>query len=261
MLLKVYMKVNISLLQIKVVAGNIEKNFETVINYLMKLPEKNYHFAVLPELWASGYSYENIDFCAKYTTENIYKLEKIAFEKNLNIIGSVPYIEKNNLYNRNLFINNKGEIASYYNKIHLFKPLKEDKYFKKGEKICFVKDPIPFGLTLCYDLRFPELFRILTIKGALIIFISAQWPKARLTHWKILNIARAIENQIFIVSCNCVGFLNEIEFGGNSMIVNPDGEILAELSNNEEIFSCIIETDEINKSKSLFDIKKDITLI
>jgi predicted amidohydrolase len=254
------MKVNISLFQINIIAGNPEKNFENILAYLYKLPEKDLHFVLLPELWSSGYSYSNINFCAKYTMDNIYKLLETAKEKKINIIGSVPWIDKNNLYNRSLFINSSGKIKAFYNKIHLFKPLEEDIFFTKGEDICIIKPSFIAGITLCYDLRFPELFRTLMLNGAEIIFISAQWPQSRIEHWRVLNIARAIENQVFIVSCNRIGSSLDIEFGGNSMIVAPNGKILVELDNNEKIYTCKIDTDEINKAKILFNAKKDIQI-
>ena len=260
MLLNLYMKVNISLLQLNIIAGAPEKNFSNIVNALKNLPEEKLHYALLPELWSSGYSYSNIDFCAKYTQDNIYKISDIAKEKNIKIIGTVPWLENGKLYNRSLFISNSGKIEHYYNKIHLFKPLNEDKYFTEGNKITIIKEPVISALTICYDLRFPELFRKLILQDVKIIFLSAQWPLSRINHWKVLNIARAIENQIFIVSCNRTGNSLNIDFGGNSMIVAPDGQIIKQLGNNEQIFTCNIDLYEIKKNKNLFDIKNDIKI-
>jgi predicted amidohydrolase len=84
------------------------------------------------------------------------------------------------------------------------------------------------GVAICYDLRFPELFRRLTMDGAELICLSAQWPKPRSDHWRTLLKARAIENQVFMVAANCCGRQGKLDFFGSSMIVSPRGEILAE---------------------------------
>ncbi len=255
------MKVNISLLQINVFAGEPEKNFNRVENFLLNLPKHNLHFAILPELWSSGYNYSNIKYCAEYTKNNFYKILEIAKKKNLFIIGSVPWIDKGSLFNRNLIVNPSGEIEDFYDKIHLFKPLYEHQYFKQGEKVCILNNKnFNYSVALCYDLRFPELFRRFTLNNCEIVFISAQWPLSRIEHWILLNRARAVENQIFIVSCNRVGESLGINFGGNSMIISPSGDIICQLDTSEKIFTCQINTDEILKAKSIFDIKKDILI-
>ena len=81
---------------------------------------------------------------------------------------------------------------------------------------------------ICYDLRFPELSRRLALEGADVIVVSAQWPRPRQDHWRTLLLARAIENQLFVVAANCCGLIGKLDYFGMSMIIDPKGEVLAE---------------------------------
>ena len=260
MLLKMVMKVNISLIQIDIIAGEPDKNFSKVKSFLENLPVKDNHIVILPELWISGYSYNKLKKCSDYFKANLNILKNIAKNKNINISGSIPWEETNFFYNRTIFINSNGEISSHYDKIHLFKPLEEDKFFKEGENISFVKDNFNIGLMLCYDLRFPELARKLALKGSDIILVSAEWPLERIEHWRLLNKSRAVENQVFVASCNRVGISYNIEFGGHSTIISPSGNTIAELSTSEESGTFEIDLSEIKKIKENFDILEDVRI-
>ena len=258
------MKVNISLLQINVLSGDFYGNFKKVCHFLEELPEQGppVHFVVLPELWISGYSYNNLKESASFIKKEINILKDIVNKKSVNLIGSVPWEEKGRVYNRSLVIASNGDIAGFYDKIHLFKPLKENEFFHKGSKIKVIQiTDLNFGLMICYDLRFPELSRALMLKNAKIIFVSAQWPKERIEHWILLNRVRAMENQIFIASCNSCGQSGEIIFGGNSIIVSPSGNILAKFDDNEQVRTFAIDLKLIDEAKKLFDIKEDIQII
>jgi omega-amidase len=256
------MKVNITLFQINTLFGKFKENFATVLKTLNNLKVKNNHFVLLPELWLTGYSYSEIFNAAKFISENINVLKDITKSKNFNLIGSVPWLENNKLFNRNLIINNRGELKGYYDKIHLFKPLLEHKYFFPGNKPIVIEiTDIKAGIMLCYDIRFPELSRKLMLNGAEILFVSAQWPIERIEQWILLNRARAIENQLFVAACNGIGKGGNIQFGGNSLVVSPKGELLLQLNENEELSAVEIYLSEIEDSKKLFNIKNDIKLI
>ena len=261
MLLKMYMKVNISLIQIDINAGAPDKNFSKTISLIENLPTKPNHIAILPELWISGYSYKNLKQCSDYFKEHLNILKNIAKNKGINITGSVPWEENDFFRNRMVFINSNGDIVTFYDKIHLFKPLNEEKFFKEGEDIVLITDDFNIGLMLCYDLRFPELARKLTLKGADIILVSAEWPLERIEHWKLLNKSRAVENQVFVASCNRVGISYNIEFGGNSIIVSPSGDTIAELDTSEEVGTFEIDLLKIERTKEKFDVLEDIRLI
>ena len=113
----------------------------------------------------------------------------------------------------------------------------------------------PFGKiapVLCFDLRFPEFIRSLALAGAEILAVSAQWPLVRLEHWKTLLRARAIENQFYVAGAAACGRTGSFTFCGNSMIIAPDGEILANAGLEEEVISSVIDMKKIKK------IRKDL---
>jgi predicted amidohydrolase len=159
------MKVNISLAQISINCNNFIKNYEKVIKIINSLPLKENHFLLLPELWLTGYSYSDFKKAFIFLKKNISNLLLLAKEKSVNIIGSVPWIENNQLFNRCIIIGSTGGIIGYYDKIHLFNPLKEHEYFLHGKTPCVIEiTDICYGIMICYDLRFPELARKLVKK-------------------------------------------------------------------------------------------------
>ena len=144
------------------------------------------------------------------------------------------------LFNTSCAIDADGEIVAVYRKIHMFDVVVGDIEYKEsaseepGEEIVLSElgDGEPLGLTVCYDLRFPELFRILAIKGATVISLPAAFTKITgEAHWEILIRARAIENQVFMVAAGQIGMHpEEKESWGHSMIVDPWGEVLAQVT-------------------------------
>ena len=144
------------------------------------------------------------------------------------IVGSLPERRGIEVYNTAYAIDTDGSVAGKYRKVHLFSPTGEHQHFKPGRKTVVAQTSLaPIGLMICYDLRFPELCRSLTLRGALLVAIPAQWPAQRVAVWDVLLRARALENQIFIVATNRCGADGEILYGGHSRIISPDGEILS----------------------------------
>ena len=152
----------------------------------------------------------------------------------------------NDIFNTMYLIDGDRGLINTYRKIHLFSHTQEDKYFCAGNRAVVCETSVgPVGLMICYDLRFPELCRTLTLSGALLVLVSAQWPLERITHWDILLRARAIENQIFMVAANRCGMENNIEYGGRSLLVSPLGEILARAEDRECIISSEIDLAQL----------------
>tara|TARA_X000000950_G_scaffold284280_1_gene387050 strand:+ start:1205 stop:2014 length:810 start_codon:yes stop_codon:yes gene_type:complete len=187
---------------------------------------------------------------------------KFAKKNNLFIsIGSL-LLKKNNkkkLLNRSFLINNKGDIQTYYDKIHMFdvkisksEIYKESELFHSGNKIIITKiKNINIGLTICYDLRFPNLYRSIAKKGAHIILIPAAFtvPTGR-DHWKTLVRARAIENNLFIISTGMCGkHHGNRKTYGHSMIINPWGKILNKLDNNPNLLNTRINIQEVSEAR------------
>ena len=131
--------------------------------------------------------------------------------------------------NATAIVHPDGRIGPVYEKMHPFGFTDEPRFYAAGTEV--VLDRVGgFGIapSICYDLRFPELHRVATAGGAEVLSIIANWPTARIEHWRALVIARAIENQAFVIAVNRVGSDPSHEYGGRSMLVSPLGEVLAE---------------------------------
>lgn len=225
----------ITMAQFKSHLGDIEKNFETAETFIRNA--QNTDIIVLPELWNTGYFPTPLE---KYADKNAERtaefISKLSKELNVNIVGGSVVAEVDGkFYNRCLVSNREGEIVATYDKTHLFTFAGEEKVFTPGEKIVTVElDGVKCGLSICYDLRFPEFIRKLALQGAEILFVPSAWSLLRLIPRQILTKARAIENQIFVI------FVNSL---GRSEMINPLGVVLGETGINEQNFSLSIDLE------------------
>lgn len=250
----------ISLIQMNILEKNKIKNVENGLSLLAQSALKA-DCVVMPEIWTTGYSLGKLkEEATKIDGALIKKIQAIAKENSTNIIaGSIPLIDnEGNVTNSSLVINKNGEIIFQYDKIHLFGMFNEERFFKQGDRIgVYQLDGVTCGTAICYDLRFPEYFRYLALKGAKVIFVPAEWPKLREDVWKLLLQARAVENQIFICAVNCSGQFKGENFAGCSMIVSPKGEILLRAGVDEDVISLDIDLAEIEKVQSKINVLAD----
>lgn len=193
---------------------------------------------LLPEMWNTGYALNRLDDLAERDSNGIRKrMSELAARHQVQIIaGSIAEHREGKMYNTMYAYDRAGAETTSYSKIHLFRLMDEEKYLEPGDRLgMFELDGVPSGGAICYDIRFPELPRTLALNGACILFVPAQWPHPRLHHWRSLLIARAIENQMYVVACNRVGTSGADHFCGHSLIIDPWGEVIAEGSEGEEI--------------------------
>jgi len=244
-----------------VIPGNPEKNREKVKEWIAAVCKReNPDTVVLPEMWTTGYTLpelKDIADCNGAPTTNF--LQNLAKQYKINIIGgSFANIKGGDVYNSAIAINRKGEILYQYDKVHLVPMLNEHLYLKAGTtNHTFELEGIKAGLIICYDLRFPELSRQLAVEGAEILFIVAEWPEARKSHWKYLQIARAIENQLYVVSTNCVGQYSGVDYCGHSMMIDPSGEIIGCGSDfNEETITQVLDLKKVSEIREKIPVFK-----
>lgn len=252
--------IKVSIIQMYVRAEDTVSNRERAKCLITKAAIEKPDIIMLPEMWTTGFHLNKIkEICDIEGRPTLDMIRNLAKNYNLNIIsGSFANIIGKNIYNSAFVVNRKGEIVADYNKIHLFKTMQENEYFNGGDEICtFEIEGIKCGLIICYDLRFPELARKLALQGIKILFVSAQWPAARIEHWNILLRARAIENQIFVVACNIAGEYREDTFNGNSMIISPLGEIIEVFDYKEQHKCFSLDINMINLVRSRINYLAD----
>ncbi|AIF44813.1 carbon-nitrogen family hydrolase [Virgibacillus sp. SK37] len=246
--------------QMDIVPGDPRANKKKVAEWLgHTMREEKPDAVVLPEMWTTGYTLPDLEVVAETNGEPITEfLKKTAITYEVNIIGgSFANKKDGEFYNTSVTVDRSGDVVYRYDKIHLVPMLDEPRYLTGGkEKVqVFELDGVKAGLIICFDLRFPELTRSLSLEGAKIVYVVAEWPTARKNHWKSLLIARAIENQIYIVACNRVGEYNGVDFAGNSMVIDPWGNCLKTGSDTE--VETIVETLDIS---AVAKFRKDVPI-
>lgn len=242
--------------QFPVALGDVETNLAAVREGLGKLKPAGPGIIVLPELWATGFAYDKLPALALETPRLLRELQAEAQRYNIHLAGSLPeavFTEIGTTLYNTLYVVGPEGICGQYRKQQLFGPMAEDVHFAPGD------DPQPMATRLgpiaglvCYDLRFPELARYQAAQGAGLLVVSAEWPTARLAHWRTLLQARAIENQLFVVACNTCGMVGQTEFAGHSMVIGPDGAIVAEAGEGEEAGLVAVDMAQVAEVRQRF---------
>lgn len=199
---------------------------------------------ILPEMFNTGYTMKPHEIAVQWQDDTIQTLTSFASRYHLTICGSIPMFKNNSWYNTMVTVSQEGLIHSY-DKIHLFTPAGEKEVYSEGDltTTCMLKDWRIQPL-ICYDLRFPYL--TFNLNPADIIIYSANWPVARVSHWKALLAARAIENQCYVIGVNRTGRdENGYEYPGVSTIIDYSGEILQEMDEKEGFITVKINKSEI----------------
>jgi len=243
-------------LQFDVKSGEIDKNLSRVREGLAEIAASHEQISpgiiVLPELWATGFAYDSLPALAERIPDLLEDLQELSVKCQVFIAGSLPEYSDDNYYNT-LYISGPSGVVGTYRKQRLFSPMDEDTFFTPGSNPRPVETSLgPVAGLVCYDLRFPEILREQTSLGANLLVVPAQWPAARVNHWRTLIQARAIENQMFVVAANRCGTTGDTTFGGHSMIVAPDGSILLEAGEDEEFRGQMLDPEMVSAARSLF---------
>ncbi len=220
---------------------------------------------LLPEIWNVGYfsfgSYRQESESLEGPTISVLR-DKAAQKGCFIFGGSIVESTESGLYNTSVLIDAKGSVIAQYRKIHLYGHQSEEaKLLKRGTEICVVKSEIgTFGLSTCYDLRFPELYRKMLNMGAEVFLVASAWPFPRLEAWLMLNRVRALENQVFLISSNCTGFNKGKQLVGHSMVIDPWGTPLASGGDEECIVEATIDIQKVYEARESFPAFTDRVL-
>lgn len=215
---------------------------------------------VLPELWSTGYALERAgELASPLGREDADFLGELARWHHAAFIGgSVLSEQDGKVFNRAQVIDAEGRYVTGYDKIHLFRLMDEHKFLTRGRETClFSFSGMRCALAICYDIRFCELIRKLAVAGAEALFVSAEWPMVRCDHWETLLRARAIENQMYVVACNRCGGETGERFAGHSMIVAPDGEVLACAGDGEEVIAAELDAERVRRVRESIPVFLD----
>ena len=237
--------------------GDFDANVRKIRDFTGLAKKSGAEFIAFPEMTDTGYSMPVIQKHAKKWKEGaVTELQKIAKENSIAIVAGISDREGESIFNAQVLVNARGEVLGKYRKTHLVTaaPLDERVCLSPGNEFVARKiDNFEVGLSICYDLRFPEMARTLVVKhGANVIVNSSAWPVVRAEHLKILAVARAVENQSYVMIANRVGTDDGVTFCGSSMIVDPSGKTLGVASpDREDLITAEISVDVIAQVRNL----------
>jgi omega-amidase len=234
-----------------------QANLEEVKRIVQAL-NKNAEYVIFPEMSLTGFSVSNLTLVEDFENSNsIQFIQKVAKENQMNIVFGLMISKDDKNYNSCIAVNNKGEISGHYEKMHLFSYSGEHELITGGTQLTSVDWEGGWGLSICFDLRFPELYQELS-KENLILLNIANWPIMRVDHWRTLMKARAIENQSFMVGVNRTGVDgNDLHYEESSCVFSPVGEKLEPFEILKEVRIFDLNLHEAIEYRKSFPIKKD----
>lgn len=247
----------IALAQIDISWENKVKNMETCENIIKHAVDMDAEMIVFPEMTLTGFSM-NVNETAECKDDSITLkfFRKLSLEHAIVVVFGYTLKDKGNITNR-LCIVKKGKIVLEYDKIHPFSYAGENRFFNSGDCICSADiNGIRVGASICYDLRFPDIYQ-LTSKDSDIILVIANWPSSRQQQWETLLKARAIENQCYIVGVNRVGTGDDLIYNGGSCIVDPYGNIIAEGKEQEGLIIGDVNGEVVSQYRKSFPVRVD----
>ena len=251
----------VACMQMDMKFGCPEINFLHAEKLICEAVKEQPDVLVLPETWNTGFfPKENLsDLCCQDGDTVKLRIGELAKKYKVNIVaGSVSNVRGGKVYNTAFVFDRDGICIAEYDKTHLFTPMGEDDYYTCGDHLCrFTLDGVKCGIIICYDVRFPELTRSLALQGLDMLFVVSQWPKERIFHLQTLTVARAIENQMFVVCCNSCGTAGKTVYGGHSAIIEPFGKTLVLAGENEEILTAECDLQILNEIRNSIPVFRD----
>lgn len=258
------MKTIISIAQFETIPKEPELNLAKAKEFIIEAKARNSDLIVFPEMWTTGFQWDWIKTHAVKHNRIQDALANLAAKHKISILGSILHVDKEGRKtNRASFFDEKGVEFAKYDKTHLFSTMKEDIHLEPGNTLTTCHQNFgKCGLAICYDIRFPEIFRFYALNGVKIVFVMAAFPFPRDKPWVILNKARAIENQMFIVCANRVDTedipkVGHVTYCGHSGIIDPFGEFVIQAGSKEVLLTAEIDLSIVDSYRSSFPCLKD----
>lgn len=201
---------------------------------------------VLPEMFDVGFTMDSKTACAATASTNSFLAELARSHRSTVIAGHAGCGRDGRAINQASVFAAEGSTIARYTKCHGFTPAGEHESYAGGDgAIVFDWASLKLAPTICYDLRFPELYRAGVKLGAEVFVVIANWPSARVEHWITLAKARAIENQAYVIAVNRCGRDPKYVYPGRSLIVDPKGEVLAAAGEGVEVLKAEIDSQRV----------------
>lgn len=232
------------------------------ILFILKRKSDLGRILIFPEMTLTGFSMNTSSLAEKMCSETFAFFSGIARKYKTNVFAGMIEKEEKKFFNTLLHIDSTGKLKTKYRKIHPFSYSKENKFYMAGNEIVITKvQDWKIGLSICYDLRFPELFRLYAKEKADLIINIANWPVTRFEHWRTLLKARAIENQCYVAGVNRVGKDLKLNYNGYSSVFDPMGKEIVSGNNKETILTAEIEKSYVKEVRKKLPFLTDIKLV
>jgi omega-amidase len=260
-------KVNIALCQIQV-SRDKQNNLTKALEMIAQAASQGAEIVMLPEMFNCPYDHQYFRPYAERLPggETEKKLSEAAKKAGIYLIGgSIPELSSDeSVYNLSLIFDSKGNVIAKHRKVHLFDiqvkdgiQFQESATLSAGDQVTVVDTPWgKIGVVICYDIRFPELTRLMTMEGAKIIFVPAAFNMTTgPAHWELLFRSRALDNEVFMVGCSPARDLQSSYVAyGHSLVTNPWGKVVGELGDGEGILNVTLDLDEIDQVRQSIPI-------
>ena len=250
----------VCLVQANQIWENKTVNFE---NYLSLLQNVEADLILFPEMFQTGFSMNTKEMAENWgNSPSVEWLKTISQSKNCAIYTSLIISENDNFYNRGVFIYPNGDVKKY-DKRKTFSLAGEGNHYSSGESETIVEYlGWRFQLQICYDLRFPEICRNYLSPNQIpaydVLMYVANWPEKRINHWNSLLVARAIENQSYVLGVNRIGLdVNNLKYSGNSKAINALGEVISSEEKNENVILTILKKEELLTTRTSLPFLRD----
>ena len=232
------------------------------INTLLKDTSGDIDLLIFPEMTLTGFTMKSSEFAEGLQGETFNFFSQLAISRNVHILTGIIIKAKKQFFNSLVHIKPNGKLVKLYRKIHPFSYSTEDKNFGSGRRPALTKiKGWQTGLSICYDLRFPELYRKYGKKRAHLLVNIANWPDTRIEHWRVLLKARAIENQCYVAGVNRVGKDPKLNYIGFSSVFDPMGKEIVAVENEEEVITAEIDKNIVKEVRNTFPFLEDIKLV
>jgi len=248
----------VGIVQLDIVWEDRDANFRKVEDYLAEAERKKVDLVVLPEMFAIGFTMNAAPFAEGSDGPTTRFLSQSARRWGVHILGACVFQSDTLPRNAALLYGPTGELLARYDKIHPFTMSKEHENYAAGDRLVVVP-ALGFNilLSVCYDLRFPELYRAALDLGADLITVIANWPIEREHHWRFLSQSRAVDNLSYVVACNRTGEGGGLTYPGASLAVDPTGEVLVDGGREEGLYTADLTPRTVERARRAFPFLRD----